>query len=258
MIEIPKQLKSSLKNIGMDSAQIQAVFFLFQNGISSIAAIAGGVKLPRSTIHLAVESLVERGVLGVTASGKRRVFYVENPEKIRKFLEHEELETRKKVSELELVMPELRSLFALRGESEKIDIEHLEGEDGFVKVFMKSLDQEKGGEVLRMSGDPERFTVARDRLKEYRELRIKRKIKTKLLLPEFPDIDDERLEARIKFREVRALPKAIFNSNLQMSVWTDHVALTVWDKGLHSVIITNRSIAMFMRMLFDIAWNQAQ
>jgi predicted transcriptional regulator len=185
MIEIPQVIKQSLREVGFDMAETQTIFHLFNCGLSTVADIAASTKLPRSTVHLAVENLIERGVLGTTLSGKRRMVYLENPEKLRKFVEYEQLMTSKKLSQLELVLPELRSYFALRGDSEKIDIEHYEGEDGFVEIFYKSLEQPKGAEVLRIGGDPERFTVARDRLREYRDMRVKKKISTRLLMPEF-------------------------------------------------------------------------
>jgi len=258
MIEIPQSIKQSLKEIGLDTAQIQTVFFLFKNGLVTIADIAAGVKLPRSTIHLAVENLIERGVLGTTTSGKRRLIYVENPEKIRNYIEHDKLVAQKKLSEFEILLPELRSFFALRGDSEKIDVEHLEGEDGFVEVFYRSLDQDRDGEVIRMSGNPEKFTVARERLKEYRIRREKKRIFSRMLMTDSPLIAGEKEEARLKSREVRSLPANIFNPNLQISLWKDHVAITIWDSGLHSIVITNKSIYEFMKMMFEIAWSGAK
>jgi predicted transcriptional regulator len=258
MLEIPQSLKHALKDIGFDTAQIQTIFFLLKGGMETIADIAAGVKLPRSTIHLAVESLIERGVLGTTTSGKRRLIYIENPEKVRKYIEHEELVTKKKFSEFEMLLPGLRGFFALRGDSEKIDIEHLEGEDGFVEVFYRSLDQAKGGEVMRMSGNPEKFTVAREQLKDYRVKRIKKKIFSRILMTDSPLIEAEKEDAKIRFREVRSLPQEIFNPNLQISIWQGHVAMTIWDRGLHSIIITNKSIYDFMKMMFEIAWSGAK
>lgn len=258
MIEIPQNIKQILREIGLDMAQTQTVFYLFQNGLSSIASIATGTKLPRSTIHLAVEELIERGVLGTTTSGKRRMIYIENPEKVRKFIEHEETVAKNKLGQFELLLPQLRSFFALRGDSEKIDIEHLEGEDGFVKVFYKSLEQSKGGEVLRFGGDPEKFNVAREALKEYRYLRIKNKINARILLPDSPMTDEEKQEARVKSREVRSLPREHYNPNLQIALWESHVAITIWDQGLHSIVITNKSIYAFMKMMFEMAWTHAK
>ena len=258
MIEIPQTIKQPLKDIGLDSAQIQTIFFLFKTSMVTIADIAEGVQLPRSTIHLAVEGLIERGVLGTAVSGKRRLLYIENPGKIRKYIEHDELVAKRKLSEFEILLPELRSFFALRGDSEKIDVEHLEGEEGCVQVFYRSLNQDKGGEVLRMGGNPEKFTVAREQLKGYREQRMKKRIFSRLLLSDSPLIETEKENAKSRFRDVRALSSEIFNPNLQVSIWKGHVAFTIWDSGLHSIIITNKSISEFMKMLFELAWSSAK
>lgn len=258
MIEIPQKLKDSLKEVGFDFAEQQSIFYLFKHGLSNIADIVKGVALPRSTIHLAVEKLIERGVLATTTLGKRRMVYIEKPEKIKKFVEHEQSITNKKMAEVELILPELRTFFALRGNSEQIDIQHLEGEDGFVETFFKSLEQDKNGEVLRFSGATETFTVARDRLKGYGVLRRKKNINARMIIPESPMAEDEKNEARVKLRETRILPASIFNPNLHITIWPNHVSITIWDQGLHSIVITNKSISEFMKMMFEIAWMQAK
>ncbi len=257
MIEIPQEIKKTLKDIGLDMAEQQVIFHLFKNGISKIADIASSVKLPRTTIHLAVENLIEKKVLGITVSGKRRMVYIEKPEKIRKLIDNEQEKVNKKISELESIMPELRSFFAIRGESEQIDVEHLEGEDGFIEVFFRSLDQEKGGEVLRVHGNTETFTVGRDRLKNYGTARRKKGILARNLMTESPMSQDEINESQLKLRETRILPKSILNPNLHFTIWKNHVSFTVWDQGLRSIIITNKSIYGFMKMMFEIAWTEA-
>lgn len=258
MLEIPQNIRKTLKKVGLDLAEQQVVFYLFKNGLSNIADIATGTTLPRSTIHLAVEHLLEKNVLGTTLLGKRRMVYIEKPERIKKFIEYEQVQSNMKMSELESVLPELRTFFALRGDSEKIDVEQLEGEDGFIETFFRSLEQDKGGEVLRISGDTETFTVARDRLKGYGVARRKKSILARQIITDSPMAQDEINEARLKVRDVRILPKTVLNPNLHFSCWKNHTAFTIWDQGLHSVIITNKSLAEFMKQLFEIAWQQAK
>ncbi len=255
MLEIPQELKRNLKEIGFNMAEQQIIFYLFKYGLSNIADIAKGVGLSRSTIHLGVEQLLERKVIAVTILGKRRMVYIEKPEKLRKFVEYEQSEAQKKLTNLESLLPELRTFFALGGDSEKIDVEFLEGEDGFIETFFRSLDQEKGGEVLRISGDTETFTVARDKLKGYGVARRKKKIMARHIITESPMAEDEVLESRIKGRETHVISKSILNPNLHLSIWKNHVTFTIWDEGLHSIIITNRSIYEFMKMMFEIAWS---
>lgn len=258
MIEIPQAIKQNLREIGFDMAEQQTIFYLFRYGLSSIADIAKGVTLPRSTIQLAAEGLLTRSVLAVTTVGKRRMFYIEKPDKLKAFIEYEQLETNKKLAHLESLLPELRSFFALRSGNEKIDIEFFEGDDGFIETFFRSLDQENGGEVLRVSGDTETFTVARSKLQGYGKARRKKNISARNIITESPAAADEVFEGRVKGRETRIISKSLLNPNVHVSLWKNHVAFTIWDEGLNSIIITNKSIYEFMKSLFELAWNMAR
>lgn len=258
MIEIPKDIKTTLKTIGLDMAEQQVIFYLFKSGLSTIADIASGVKLPRSTIHVATENLLERKVLGVTKLGKRRMMYIENPEKIKNFVEYEKVIAKGKMESLESIFPELRTFFALRGEAEQIDIEHLEGEDGFVDLFFRSLDQERNGEVLRISGNVEKFTAGKGKLDGYGRMRRKKGIIARNIITESPMAKDELKESRLKLRDTRIISKKIMNPNLHCSIWKNHVTFTIWDQGLHSIVITNKSIYEFAKMIFESLWIQAK
>ncbi len=112
--------------------------------------------------------------------------------------------------------------------------------------------------MLRFGGDPAFFTVARDRLVKYREQRMKKKIFARLLQPESRYSEEEAKDSKFKMREIRFLPKEIFDPKIQASVWQDKVAMTVWDKGLHSIIIENKAFSDFMKSLFEIAWGKAK
>ncbi len=257
MIEIPEEIKQTLSEIGLDRTQIQVYMLLLKKGLLSIQDITNELKLPRSSIHLACEGLLARGVINVSISGKRRNFYIEQPKNIENFLTQKENEIKAHKLALGSILPKLTAFYAVSNESEPIDIEELHGEDGFVETFYRSLNQPKDGEVLRFGGDPTLFTVARDRLVKYRKEREKKRIFSRMLQPKSPFSEEEIKDAKLKMREVRILPKEIYDPKLQMSVWADNLAVTVWDKGLHSVMIRNKAIADFMRQMFEIAWKQA-
>lgn len=258
MIEIPQEIKKVLKEIGLDRTESQVYIILVKKGLLSIQDITNELKLPRSSVHLACEDLVNKGVIKITNTGKRRTFYIEHPKDIENFLLQQEKNISSKKIALEEILPRLVATYSTAKESEPIEIEELRGEDGFVEIFYKSLNQPKNSEVLRFGSDPTVFTVARDRLVEYREERMKKKIYTRLLLTESEYSKEEIKDARFKMREVRILPKEVYNPNTQTSIWADNVTITIWDKGLHSVIIKNKAIAEFMKQMFEIAWKQAR
>ncbi len=257
MIEIPKDIKTTLSEIGLDRAEIQVYMLLVQKNLLSIQQITTELSLPRSSVHLACENLIAKGVIKVNVTGKRRYFYLDQPKSIENFIIHKENQLKSEKLAIDSILPKLSAIHAVSNESESIEIEELHGEDGFVEIFYRSLHQPKDGEVLRFTGKPENFTVGRDRLLTYRKERMKKRIFAKLLQPHSDLAVEEVKDAKLKMREVFILPKELYDPNIQASVWADNVAFTVWDKGLHSIVIKNKSIAEFMKQLFGIASRQS-
>jgi predicted DNA-binding transcriptional regulator len=258
MLEIPQEIKKTLGDIGLDRTESQVYILLLKKGLLGIQDITNELKLPRSSVHLACENLLSRGVLQVSITGKRRSFYIEHPKHIENFVHYQENQIQTQKLALGAILPKLTALYAVSQDSDPIDIEELQGEDGFVETFYRSLNQPKGSEVLRFGGDPGLFTVARDRLKEYREERMKKKIYARMLHPQSEHSESEMKDAKFKMREVRILDKALYDPKINASIWQEYVAITVWDKGLHSVILRNKAIADFMRQMFEIAWHGAK
>jgi len=256
MKQLSQDFKSSLRKTGLDRTQVEVFSALLGAGLLSIQDLAKKVKLPRSSVHLAVENLVEKGVTLVHMQGKRRLFYIDTPNRIRSIIDFDQNIINERKSVLEQTLPEIHALFStLKGE-EPIVVEELHGEDGFVKTFYSSL-QGNHEDILRIGGDPEKFTVARDRLADYRKLRIKKGMKSFILVPDGPMVESEKMDAIGKSREVRSLPKNIYNPEVQASIFGDTVSFTIWDSGLHSIIIKNSKIASLLDSLYRIAWKEA-
>ncbi len=258
MLEITQEIKDTLKEVGLDRTETQVCILLLKKNMLGIQDITDELKLPRSSVHLACEHLLERGVLKISTSGKRRNFYIEHPKAIKNYLIFEENQIGIKKASLENIIPRLTALFPTALGAEPIEVEHLQGEEGFVETFFRSLKQPKDSEIVRFGGDPAFFTVAREKLKEYRQERMKKKIYVRMLHPKTPLSDEEQKDARFKMREVKFLPKEIFDPKVNISVWQDKVSITVWDAGLHSSIISNKAFADFMRSMFEVCWMQAK
>src|SRR3989344_2064812 len=171
MLQIPEEIKNTLGNIGLDRTEMQVYMMLLKKNLLTIQQLTDELSLPRSSVHLACENLLEKGVLKVSVTGKRRNFYIEHPKDIGHALEQEENKIKSNRLSLASILPRPLALSSFLPEAEPIDIEELQGEDGFVEIFYRGLDQPKGGEILRFSGNPADFTVARDQLKGYREKR---------------------------------------------------------------------------------------
>lgn len=257
MKQIPQELKASLRKAGLDRTQVEIIVALSGAEPLSIHDVAQVVHLPRSSVHLAIEELVEKGAVLVQKQGKRRFFYIDSPLRLRQIISYDETSINERKSILERTLPELQALFTISRGEEPIEIEELAGEDGFVETFYRSLEGSHR-EILRFGGEAEKFTIAREKLKTFREKREKKKIKVRLLLPESPFAEFEKQDALGKSRDVRSIPKEIYNPDVQTSIFGDTVAFTVWDKGLHTAIVKNSKIAGLLSSLFNIAWQNGK
>lgn len=258
MLEIPQEINKVLREIGLDRTESQVYFLLLQKGILNIQDITNQLKLPRSSVQLACENLLSRNVIKFSTTGKRRNFYVERPKDIDNFIKYEENILNLNKMMVSSVITKLNHIYINSQKIEPIEIEELKGEEGFIKTFYDSLNQPPNSETLRIGSDPSSFIVGREQLKKFSQERMKRKIYTRLLIPNSELSKIEIKEAVYKMREVRILNKELFDPKIQMSVWQENTAITVWDKGLHSIIIKNKSIADTFRQLFEIVWKQAK
>ncbi len=258
MIEIPQEIQKTLREIGLDRTEIQVYILLLKQGLLSINDITKELKLPRSSVHLTCENLLKKDILKTSTTGKRRYFYVENPKDIENIINIKKNKIEVESTALHSILPKLISINSIAKESETIEIKELNGKEGFLQTFYESLDQKKGSEILRFGGDPKLFTIGRDELKKYREKRNKKGIYTRMLQPKTEYSDDEIKDAMFKMREVRILDKNIYDPTIRISTWQNKTSITVWDKGLHSVIITNSALSSFMKQMFEICWDQAE
>jgi len=258
MIDVPKEIDEVLKTIGLDRAESQVYFSLLKNGIMGIQEITDEVKLPRSSVHLACEKLFKKNVLKISIEGKRRNFYIEKPKDIENYIKYEENIINKHKASINTIIPRLNTVYALSQDIEPIEIEELQGEDGFIETYYRSLNQPINSETLRIGGDSRLFIVQKEKLNNYRKTRRKKKIYTKLLLPNYDLSIDEQKDAKFKMRDVHILDKEIFDPKIQMSIWQENTAFTVWDKGLHTIIIKNKAISYTLKQLYMIAWEQGK
>ena len=90
MLQIPEEIKNTLGNIGLDRTEMQVYMMLLKKNLLTIQQLTDELSLPRSSVHLACENLLEKGVLKVSVTGKRRNFYIEHPKDIGHALEQEE------------------------------------------------------------------------------------------------------------------------------------------------------------------------
>lgn len=258
---IPNDVKQALYSIGFSRADVQIIYHLFENNLSSIKNIMTDTGLPRSSIVYTLDDLVRKNVVSIQTSGLKRLYYIDKPDTLVEYITQEEQKLREKHETLNKVLPSLKTMFAQWRDHEPIETEILRGEDGLVECFMRGLDQPRGSEILRFGTDSKHFVVrAHNRLADFYQMRKDKDIFSRLLLPynDSADAITAQYMQKDSFREVRFYNQELYRPHCQTAIWGDCVSFTAWDEGLETIIIKNSTIAELHRQLFNIVWNQAR
>ena len=89
------------EELGLTRTEIKLYLALLEVGSSTAGTILEKSKLPNSTVHRDLNSLIERGLINFILEGKRRVYQATNPEQFFTFID----EKKRKFEE---ILPELK------------------------------------------------------------------------------------------------------------------------------------------------------
>lgn len=251
-----EEIKSKLRELGFSEAETLVYMFLVRNGAASIQTITDAVSLPRSTVNLSVEKLTDGGLVSFFVRGKRKNYVPKSLENLMNYFIPEEQAIQNKKRAVQSLLPDLESIFYLQQKSAG-NVEFMEGEDGFRKLYDLTLDCEDK-EILRLSIASEKFNFIPDFLKEYVVKKNDRGIKTRLIVPETEFSRSLKDGDAKDNRETRYLDKNSYNPDIALAIWDGNVAMTVWDRNLKTIIIKSEIHADFFKSIFNILWNIAQ
>ena len=76
-----------LEDLGLTPTEIKIYISLLELGVSSAGKILEKSKLPNSTVHRDLNSLIEKGLISFILEGKRKIYKATNPENFFEFIQ---------------------------------------------------------------------------------------------------------------------------------------------------------------------------
>src|SRR3989344_2419504 len=104
-----------LKELGLTRTEIRIYLTLLELGSSTAGSILEKSRLPNSTVHRDLNSLIEKGIINFILEGKRKVYQATNPEHFFEFIED-------KKRRFEEILPELKKKQNIKREQETASI----------------------------------------------------------------------------------------------------------------------------------------
>lgn len=254
-------LDQLLIKIGLDRKEAIVYLTCFSLGTQRASLIAKKCGLKRSSTHLILERLAEKGfVSSHTEENNVQFFTAIAPEKLIQKLEEEqnEIETNKK--HLEASLNDFHKLLHPYNVQPKVSF--FNGVEGIKRVMEDTLTSK--GEILCYSNIEAWFKneILKHYIITYGKNRIrKKKIPLRAIDTDLPDARqylEKEYPKGEELTQIRWLPKNILGFTNEINIFDDKVAIcSLAENELLGIIIESESIAKTQKSIFELAWNSA-
>lgn len=243
-----------LKTLGLTDAEINVYLALFNLGDSLASKIAKKAHVERSFTYHALESLIQKGLVGYVIKENRKYFHAVEPEKLLDFFK----EKKEKMQEQEDTLSKLiRSLHLTKAtKTPFLNVEVYRGVEGF-KTVMNDLIKEKKNYFI-IGYTAKSTTIAKYWYAHWNYKRVKMKIKRFLLIPKSME---KKTALKFPLTEVRHLPKKYTAPAKASTIiyGTDKtlIFLPLLD-DFAGIAIKNKEIHNSYKDFFDLMWKEAK
>ncbi len=234
-----------LTDLGLTKKEANVYFAGLQLGPTTVVKLAKTSGLKRTTIYSVVESLQQKGLIAVEVKGFKRLFVVENPNKLESILE-----LRK--AKLKQCLPEFSALFNLKGGESFI--KYYEGLEAIKSVYSSLLkDIRPHEDYLVLAGQKKWHELDPEYFQKFIEKRAKLDINIKILM-----VDSQLAHRHKKFKKnynekIKILPAHIMLTT-NLVIIPKKVIIHQLSSPNIAIVIENKSIVQMHREMFEIMW----
>jgi len=237
-----------LEDLGLTKNEIKIYLTLLGLGSSSAGDVIGKSKLPNSTVHRDLNSLIEKGVVSFILEGKRRIYQATDPESFFDLIE----DNKKRFEE---ILPELKK--RQEGSSGKEVASVFKGKKGVQEIYYKMIEfSEK--EYLTFGGGPVTSEImGLTWWLNFHNKRIENKLSSRQIFDlSVRNIGGVEIQKK-RLTKIRYLDKdfAQFQETVMVG---DKVAIIVFGENPYAFLIEDEKVAEGYRKYFEELWKIAK
>ncbi len=236
-----KDIAQILKPLGFTESEITTYLSTLEHGAGTALCISSRTNLSRQTTYLAIDTLMERGLMTCVEQEKGNLFSSEPPQKLLDYAQRRAQDMQNQVADLATLIPEIE----LRSAGERPVVKMYEGREGVLAMIreVQNTDQRTAYEIADLDALYE--TVTADDLQ-----------------PLSHRVRESQLQVHGIYAGARRGGKKDdltihflspheqgFRANI--TVFGQNVALISFVGKMHSIFIQNQAIADALRILFQ-------
>jgi sugar-specific transcriptional regulator TrmB len=234
-----------LEEIGLTNAEIKVYLALLELGTSNAGPILDRTGMQNSVVHLALNRLIEKGIVSYVKEGRRKQYQAANPKHLIEYM-------NEKKERLEGVLPQLLAIEATAKEKPEVII--FRGIRGIKELLYELL--EAGGSEHHTFGSTKKSLMMGDAWwVAYHKKRAKKGIKAMLLFNE--SLAYWKAEVKYPKSEVR-YTKEGFEPLTETIIRNDKIGLIIWSDKPIGMLIHQKEAAESYDKFFQMMWKSAK
>lgn len=247
-------LAKELEQIGLSENEAKVYLAGLELGPSTAQMIAAKATVSRPTTYIMIESLIKRGLMSSFQKGKRRVFAVENPDVLGKFIDEEILNAQKRKKHFSSLIAELSKQAEYSNQSPKVRI--FEDLAGLVQLQEHLLEiASKTKEIRTM--------VAVDDARSF--------VGLKSMEPLWKRIAEKQIHVRSIYTtsgpsqkhddsnwQNRRLPIERFPFHGELTIYGTYAIGISYNGKISAIQIEDSALISLLATMFDLAWKEAE
>jgi len=245
-------LEKNLEEIGLNEKEAKIYLASLELGQSVVQDIAKKASVNRATTYFVIENLTKMGLISSFHKNKKQYFIAADPDRLIEIINQEKNELEKRAKDLKQLMPQLRSINNKK--KDRPVVRYYEGKEGIVAMVDEFLNTKNITINMAYSVDNVYAVFSEEEQKKWREKRITKGIKTKVIYTNTKG----KLGFEVPSSMHRKVPLNKFPITCDISIYNDKVRLASLKDKLSGIIIEDKEIAKSLKAVLDLAWEAAE
>lgn len=237
-----------LQDLGLTNTEIKVYITLLELGASSAGTILEKSRLPNSTVHRDLNSLIEKGIINYILEGKRKIYQATDPEHFFEFIE----DKKRRFQDL---LPELKKKQEQKRKKENATI--YRGVRGIKEVY-EIMRNSKGKEYLTYGGGPptEKLMGFTWWLNHHQK-RISNKLPSRQIFDKSVKVIGGTEIEKMPLTNIKYVSGELAQFQETVIVG-DYVAIAVFTENPYAFLVKDANVAEGYTKYFELLWRQAK
>jgi sugar-specific transcriptional regulator TrmB len=243
-----------LQELGLSEKEAKVYFAMLELGHATADQLSKHAKIVRPTTYVQLKSLMDKGLVSTHEEGKKTYFAPESPALLKRLLEGQAEEVRRKERDLTELLPELLRSFESAGE--RPVVRFFPGKEGIIAAREDMLVANKEKKSYAIFSYEQLLAVfSKEELVAYTTRRKELGIFSRGIQVQSPHLEEAETSS---LTERRYIPPESLMLTINLAIYDDKIGIWSLKGSLFAMIIQSESVASSMKSVFDFLWNHSQ